>query len=63
MKFMKIERLFDACLMVLRKRRANNILARLQRDAVARGLDRLTIEEIDAEIAASRRERNAKVTS
>ena len=39
-------------------RRARNLLAleRVQRESVARGMDKMTMEEINAEIAAYRRE-------
>jgi prevent-host-death family protein len=49
---------FEACLWTLRRSRASDALARLQRDAVERGLDKLKPEDIEAEIKASRRERN-----
>ena len=42
----------------LRRRRANEALSRLQRDASRRGLDALTMEDVDAEIRACRRRRD-----
>lgn len=47
----------EETLQVIRQVRGQRALARLQRDAVARGLDRMTLDEIDAEIRAARRER------
>ncbi len=53
------EESFETCLWTLRRSRASDALASLQRDAADRGLDELTPEDIEAEIKASRRERNA----
>jgi prevent-host-death family protein len=53
------EESFETCLWTLRRSRASDALANLQRDAAERGLDELTPEDIEAEIKASRRERNA----
>ena len=53
------EESFETCLWTLRRSRASDALANLQRDAADRGLDKLTAEDIEAEIKASRRERNA----
>ena len=53
------EESFETCLWTLRRSRASDALANLQRDAADRGLDKLTSEDIEAEIKASRRERNA----
>ncbi len=50
---------FETCLWTLRRTRASDALANLQRDASDRELDELTPEDIEAEIKASRRERNA----
>lgn len=41
----------------LRRARAQSALSRLRADAAAQGLDRLASDEIDAEIAAARAER------
>ena len=48
------EESFEECLWTLRRSRANDALARLQREASERGLGKLTPEEIDAEIQRSR---------
>ena len=53
------EESFETCLWTLRRTRASDALANLQRDAAGRGLDKLTPEDIEAEIKASREERNA----
>ena len=50
---------FETCLWTLRRSRASDALANLQRDAADRALDELKPEDIEAEINASRRERNA----
>ncbi len=50
---------FESCLWTLRRSRASDALANLQRDAAERGFEKLTPEDIEAEIKASRRERNA----
>jgi prevent-host-death family protein len=41
----------------LRRARAQVALSRLRADAVTQGLDRLSVDEIEAEIAATRSER------
>ena len=48
---------FEECLWALRRSRASDALARLQRDASERGLLEVTPEEIDAEIQRSRKKR------
>ncbi len=48
---------FDTCLWTLRRARASDALAKLQRDAEARGLSELTPEDIEAEIQKSRKKR------
>ena len=53
------EESFEACLWTLRRSRAGDALARLQRDAAERGLDDLATEEVDSEIRQSRAERSA----
>ncbi len=52
------EESFETCLWTLRRGRASDALAKLQRDAADRGLDELTPEDVDNEIKASRRERH-----
>ena len=47
----------EATLIALRRVRAQAAISRMRRSAAAQGLDRMTPEEIDAEIAAARRER------
>ena len=47
----------EETLTALRRARAQVALSRLRQDALARGLDRLSIDEIDAEIADTRQER------
>lgn len=47
----------EATLRALRRARAQAAVARLRQDAAATGRDRLSDEEVDAEIAAARRER------
>ena len=49
---------FERSLQDIRQCRANVALAELQRDAAARGLDKLSMDEIDAEIQASRKRRD-----
>ena len=49
---------FEECLWALRRSRAGDALARLQRAASERGLT-MTSDEIDAEIRKSRSRRNA----
>jgi prevent-host-death family protein len=44
----------------VRRARAQMAVSRLRQSAAAQGLDRLTGEEIEAEIQASRRERRAR---
>ena len=44
----------------LRRARAQSVVSRLRRAAAEAGLDRMSMEEIDAEIAAARRERKAR---
>jgi len=48
---------FEDSLRELRRVRAMDAIATLQRRSVARGLDRLSSEQIDAEIAATRKSR------
>ena len=48
--------IFEACLMAFRRSRFKKSLAEIRRDAVARGLDNITMDEINAEIAACREE-------
>ena len=48
---------FESCLWTLRRTRASDALATLQRHAADRGLDQLTPEDIEAQIKASRRKR------
>jgi prevent-host-death family protein len=50
---------FEECLWTLRRSRASDALAKLQRNASARGMDELTPEAIDSEIQQSRASRNA----
>lgn len=50
---------FETCLWTLRRTRASDALAKLQRDAAERGLDQLTPQDIEVEINKSRRKRNA----
>lgn len=50
---------FETCLWTLRRSRASDALAKLQRDAADRELRKLTTQDIEAEIASSRRKRNA----
>ena len=47
---------FESRLRAFRRGRLKESLAEIRRDAVARGLDKITMEEIDAEIAACRKE-------
>mgnify|MGYP001609095508 CR=1 FL=1 len=47
-------------LLAFERERGLTALRRIQEDAVRRGLDKLTSEEIDAEIQAVRAERRAK---
>lgn len=48
---------FEEKLAALRRTRARALVDRVQAKAKARGVDKLTMHEIDAEIAQSRRER------
>ena len=50
---------FEECLWTLRRSRASDSLARLQRDAAERGLGELTPEDVDAEIQQSRVKRTS----
>ena len=47
-------------LAAVRQANAQRALARLQADSVAAGLDAMTMDEIDTEIAAARAERRGK---
>jgi len=49
---------FERSLRDIRQSRAKAALADLQHDAAARGLDKLSMDEIDAEIQASRKRRD-----
>lgn len=51
---------FEASLHNLRRRRAADAVGRLQREAERRGLDRLTLDEINEEIQAVRRSRGVR---
>ena len=51
---------FKAPLRSLRRCRAAEALCRLQREAERRGLDRLTLDEINEEIQAVRRSREVR---
>ena len=50
---------FERALIDIRRCRADDALRQIQRDAARRRLDKLSIEEIDAEIQASRKRRGA----
>lgn len=50
---------FERSLRDIRQSPASVALADLQRGAVARGLDKLSMDEIDAEIQASRKRRDS----
>jgi prevent-host-death family protein len=50
---------FETCLWTLRRSRANDALARLQRDAADRGLNELSPQDIETEIRKSRQKRKA----
>jgi prevent-host-death family protein len=54
------EESFEECLWTLRRSRAGEALARLQRDASERGLNELAPEDVDAEIQQSRVKRKAR---
>lgn len=45
----------DETLSAIRQARAMRALSKIRRDAAARGLDKLSMEEIDAEIRAARK--------
>lgn len=51
---------FEASLRNLRRCRAADALSGLQREAERRGLDRLTLDEVNEEIQAARREREIR---
>ena len=51
---------FEEKLAALRRTRAYAVLDRIRTKAKATGVDKLTIEEIDAEIAKARRERQRR---
>lgn len=53
------ERSLERALADIRRSRARAALAEIHRDAARRGLDRLSMEEIDAEIKATRLRRPA----
>ena len=48
---------FEAHMKAWRQVRAQHALAKLQREAAERGLDRLTLDDINAEIAKYRKEK------
>ena len=50
---------FERSLRYIRRCRANDALGQLQTDAAARGLDKLSMDEIDLEIEASRKHRDS----
>ena len=54
------ERSLERALADIRRSRAHAALAEIHRDAARRGLDRLSVEEIDAEINAARARRRAR---
>ncbi len=54
------EESFEECLWTLRRSRAGEALASLQRDAAERGLNEQTPEEVDTEIQQSRVKRKAR---
>ena len=51
---------FERSLTEIRRSRARAALGEIHRDAARRGLDRLSMEEIDAEIKAARSRRRAR---
>lgn len=51
---------FEASLRNLRRCRAADALSGLQREAERRGLDRLTLDEVNDEIQAARRDRQVR---
>lgn len=54
------EESFEECLWTLRRSRAGEALASLQRDAAERGLNEQTPEEVDTEIQQSRVKRKVR---
>ena len=50
---------FEDCLWTLRRSRAADALAQLQRGAEERGLNELSIEDVEAEISKAREERKS----
>ena len=54
------ERSLERALGDIRRSRARAALAEIHRDAARRGLDRLSMEGIDAEITAARADRRAR---
>ncbi len=50
---------FESCIWALRRGRASEALAKLQREAEERGLNAVTPEGVDAEIEKSRKKRKA----
>jgi hypothetical protein len=50
---------FEEALVVLQRARAALAISRMRREAAARGLDRLTPGQVDAEIQRSRKRRRA----
>jgi len=54
---------FEESLSAFRRARAVEAVARLQRDSTRRGTDVISDEEIEAEIAAARRERRTRAAS
>ncbi len=51
---------FERALKDVRQCRADDALRQIQRDAARRGLDKLSIDEIDAEVQASRERRRTR---
>jgi prevent-host-death family protein len=51
---------FERSLSEIRRSRARAALGEIHRDAARRGLDRLSIDEIDSEIEAARAHRSAR---
>ena len=51
---------FEASLRNLRRSRAADALSRIQRQAERRGLDRLTLDDVNEEIQASRKDRQVR---
>jgi len=50
---------FESRLQAMRRARTHELIGRMQATAKARGMDKMTMEEIDAVIARARRERRA----